>query len=100
MFSVTKNNSPNFPCGPVTAYAFDITIRISDLPFSCSYVYRAWAQVLEAILVAAISTFTAFLLTYSVQDCKALGRDKNPTTVQVYMCLQTQNFKCFLETAQ
>lgn len=52
--------------------------------FRKRYVFRNYSQVLEAIIVAAVSTTIAFALIYLVVDCQALGKDPNNFPLQVF----------------
>ena len=51
--------------------------------FLFRYLSKPWKQVLEAVLVACTTTTTAFILTYTVQDCQALGKDPTLHPLQV-----------------
>ncbi len=50
----------------------------------CRYITYRWAQVLEAMIVAAISGVVAFCLSYFSSDCQAIGKDPNNNTLQVH----------------
>ena len=43
-------------------------------------------MVLEAMLVATITTISAFLLIFIIDDCQPLGKDPNAHPLQVIMC--------------
>ena len=47
------------------------------------HIHSPFGQVLEAILVAAMTAVIAFLLIYFVEDCQALGKDPIEHPLQV-----------------
>ena len=49
------------------------------------YLRKPWKQILEALVVATMTSLVAFLLSYTVSDCQAL--DKNPTGHPIQVCI-------------
>ncbi|KAK2167560.1 hypothetical protein LSH36_26g05032 [Paralvinella palmiformis] len=52
--------------------------------FRNQYLSKPWKQVFEAVLVACTTTTVAFILTYTVKDCQALGKDPTLHPLQVH----------------
>ena len=51
--------------------------------YECRYIFRHWGQVMEAMIVASTTTVVAFVMTYLVIDCQALGKDPIESPLQV-----------------
>ncbi|CAG0900265.1 unnamed protein product [Cyprideis torosa] len=53
--------------------------------FRMRYIYRPWAQVVEAIIVAAVTASVGFIMIFFISECRPIGQDSNKYPVQL-MC--------------
>ncbi|CAG7629207.1 unnamed protein product [Allacma fusca] len=52
--------------------------------FRMRHIYRKWAKVLEAIIVAACTATVGFSMILFINDCKPLGEDPTRYPIQMY----------------
>lgn len=63
-------------------------MRFDQDVFGLRYVHRPCLQVMEAMLVAAVTATVSFTMIYFSNDCQPLGPDHSEEyPLQVFMCL-------------
>lgn len=74
---------------PITQLSRCFSGVLSEAPLCCRYVHRPCLQVMEAMLVAAVTATVSFTMIYFSNDCQPLGQDQ---TVEDYpLQVSTQN---------